>query len=103
MSESEDEVTLDTGPDPVVLREAAALRAFSNELVVLTGDYLDALYEHSGQPTAEFRGWLAQDFGPRFNDTRTRMSGVGLDSGLSAGHRNSIDTDRVQSHGRSNC
>lgn len=64
-------------PSHARIVEATRLRAFSNELVRLSSEFLSAIPPSSGfeaqERKAEFERWLAASLRPRLNDLRQRM------------------------------
>lgn len=63
-------------PSAAAIHEAQQLRDFSNELVVLTADFLGRAEQPESQPLgqgAEFNRWASRVYGPKINDLRQRM------------------------------
>lgn len=55
------------------LREAAALRTFSNELVATTREFLEHQPSGGVVESAAHERWLVRNFRPRINDLRYRL------------------------------
>ena len=65
-----------SGPDPLTareLREATELRLFSNELVLLVGEFLEKKGVRGPAEQASYEKWVHRAFHPRVNDLRQRL------------------------------
>lgn len=60
--------------DATTIEEADALRALSNELVLLLDEYLERVAPESSDPSSAFKTWVSESFRPRLNDFRQRIT-----------------------------
>ncbi|MBN2310023.1 MAG: hypothetical protein JXR94_13705 [Candidatus Hydrogenedentes bacterium] len=59
--------------DLAAIQQGEQLRAFSNELIRLTSEYLRRRPADNAPVSDSFTDWLGRDFMPRLNDLRRRM------------------------------
>ena len=79
-------------PSPEALREAAALREYANELLVLLEEFITKEPGEGVVEIAAYERWVERSFRPRVNDLRQRLvradfSNAALTALLAAGDR----------------
>ncbi len=81
--------------EPESIYQARLLRAWSNELVELTGDYLQRLPSDVKAPSPGTRNWIERSFRPQMEDVRRRMAEVETWADLGAYRALSAAVDRT--------